>query len=248
MAEPDFTALDSRLRDALGRAAQQGDSAGVADAIRDRVAAGDPGASAPGPVAPGWGRRLGMLLGGVLLAVVLVGGAATGVGFAVTGDSGAGATTTPSAPVSPSSPSPSPTPTPTPTSTPSPTPTVAEPPAPPAPPPAPPAPAPPAQPPADTTPPAVQATSSDAVIYSANGQGTTITAVATDAVGVASVSIAWSGYYSGSASMSFTGSSWTYVFDPGPGAGGSGQTDFVVTAVDAAGNAASTTVPVPVSP
>ena len=41
----DFDALDGRLRDALGQAAQQGDSAGVADAIRARVAAGDPGTS-----------------------------------------------------------------------------------------------------------------------------------------------------------------------------------------------------------
>ena len=55
MAEPDSTALDSRLRDALGRAAQPGDSTGVADAIRARVAAGDPGTSVATATAPGWG-------------------------------------------------------------------------------------------------------------------------------------------------------------------------------------------------
>jgi hypothetical protein len=53
MAE--FDALDARLRDALEQAAQQGDSAGVADAIRARVAAGDSGTSAAGSTAPGWG-------------------------------------------------------------------------------------------------------------------------------------------------------------------------------------------------
>lgn len=53
MAEPD--ALDSRLRDALGQAAQPGDSTGVADVIRARVAAGDPGTSVASATAPGWG-------------------------------------------------------------------------------------------------------------------------------------------------------------------------------------------------
>jgi hypothetical protein len=51
----DFDALDGRLRDALAQAAQQGDSAGVADAIRSRVAAGDTGTSVAGSTAPGWG-------------------------------------------------------------------------------------------------------------------------------------------------------------------------------------------------
>lgn len=51
----DFDALDGRLRDALGQAAQQGDSAGVADAIRSRVAAGDSGTSVGSSTAPGWG-------------------------------------------------------------------------------------------------------------------------------------------------------------------------------------------------
>jgi len=53
MAE--FDGLDSRLRDAFAKAAEQGDSTGVADAIRSRVAAGDPGTSVAGGTAPGWG-------------------------------------------------------------------------------------------------------------------------------------------------------------------------------------------------
>ena len=148
MAEPigDNAGLDSRLRDALGQAAQQGDSAGVADAIRSRVAAGDPGASASGPVAPGWARRFGMLLGGLILGVVIVGGTATGVGFAVTSS---GEEEPSAAPSALADPPPSETSTASPTPTPSATPTVlpSEAPAPaPAPVPAP-------APPADTTPP-----------------------------------------------------------------------------------------------
>jgi hypothetical protein len=53
MAE--FDGLDSRLRDAFAKAAEQGDSTGVADAIRSRVAAGDPGTSVASSTAPGWG-------------------------------------------------------------------------------------------------------------------------------------------------------------------------------------------------
>jgi hypothetical protein len=53
MAE--FDGLDGRLRDALGQAAQPGDSTGVADAIRSRIAAGDPGTSVASSTAPGWG-------------------------------------------------------------------------------------------------------------------------------------------------------------------------------------------------
>lgn len=72
MAE--FDGLDGRLRDALGRAAEPGDPAGVADAIRARVAAGDSGASVAASTAPGWGGGvlrwlpwLGMLVAGALV-------------------------------------------------------------------------------------------------------------------------------------------------------------------------------------
>lgn len=53
MAE--FTELDSRLRDAFAQAAEPGDSTGVADAIRSRIAAGDSGTSVATSTAPGWG-------------------------------------------------------------------------------------------------------------------------------------------------------------------------------------------------
>lgn len=81
MAE--FDGLDGRLRDALGQAAQPGDSTGVADAIRSRIAAGDPGTSVSGSTAPGWGG------GGVLgwlpwLAIVML----AGVGGSALGASG----------------------------------------------------------------------------------------------------------------------------------------------------------------
>jgi len=51
----DFDALDELLSGSLKRAAQPGDSAGVADTIRARVAAGDVGTPAPGSTAPGFG-------------------------------------------------------------------------------------------------------------------------------------------------------------------------------------------------
>jgi len=53
MAE--FDALDELLSGSLKRAAQPGDSAGVADTIRARVAAGDVGTPAPSGSAPGFG-------------------------------------------------------------------------------------------------------------------------------------------------------------------------------------------------
>ena len=82
MAE--FDELDSRLRDALGRAAQPGDPTGVADAIRSRVAAGDPGASVASSTAPGWGGGLFSWMPwlGMIVVAGLVGGA-VGVSGAV---------------------------------------------------------------------------------------------------------------------------------------------------------------------
>jgi len=75
MAE--FDELDSRLRDALGQAAEQGDSTGVADAIRARVAAGDPGTSVSSSTAPGWGGGVFSWLPWLALIVAgaIVGGA-----------------------------------------------------------------------------------------------------------------------------------------------------------------------------
>jgi hypothetical protein len=82
MAE--FDELDGVLRDALQRAAQPGDSTGVADAIRSRVAAGDPGTSVAGGTAPGWGGGVWSWMPwlGLIAVGALVGGA-VGVSGAV---------------------------------------------------------------------------------------------------------------------------------------------------------------------
>ncbi|MEO8527938.1 MAG: hypothetical protein ABI435_02565 [Pseudolysinimonas sp.] len=84
MAE--FDGLDSLVRDALGHAAAQGDSTGVADAIRSRVASGDAGASVAGSTAPGWGVSPRGWLPWVGLIVV---GAVVGSVIGITGIAGA---------------------------------------------------------------------------------------------------------------------------------------------------------------
>jgi len=78
MAE--FDGLDALLRDALGKAAEAGDSTGVADAIRSRVAAGDAGPSVvTGSTAPGWGGGVGSWLPWLgLVVVAAIGGTALG--------------------------------------------------------------------------------------------------------------------------------------------------------------------------
>jgi hypothetical protein len=82
MAE--FDELDGVLRDALQRAAQPGDSTGVADAIRSRVAAGDPGTSVASSTAPGWGGGVWSWMPWVgLIAVGALVGGAVGVSGAV---------------------------------------------------------------------------------------------------------------------------------------------------------------------
>jgi hypothetical protein len=75
MAE--FDQLDELLSGSLKRAAQPGDSTGVADAIRARVAAGDAGTPAPSTgSAPGFGGSLGWLPWvGAIVVLGLVGGA-----------------------------------------------------------------------------------------------------------------------------------------------------------------------------
>ncbi|MEO7722095.1 MAG: hypothetical protein ABIS08_09290 [Pseudolysinimonas sp.] len=76
MAE--FDGLDELLSGSLKRSAQPGDSAGVADTIRARVAAGDPGTPAPsGNAAPGFGSGVGSWLPwlGLLVVGAIVGGA-----------------------------------------------------------------------------------------------------------------------------------------------------------------------------
>jgi len=74
MAE--FDALDELLSGSLKRAAQPGDSTGVADTIRARVAAGDVGTPAPSGSAPGFGSGVAGWLPwvGAIVALGLVGG------------------------------------------------------------------------------------------------------------------------------------------------------------------------------
>lgn len=104
------------------------------------------------------------------------------------------------------------------------------------------------QPPAgDTSKPKLSAPSvQPAVIACADGYGypTTalITVTASDNVAVTSVSIAWTGSYTGSGSMTRSGSTWKYTFDA-TGPGDRGDVNFRMVAKDAAGNssAASTT-------
>lgn len=74
MAE--FDELDELLSGSLKRAAQPGDSAGVADAIRARVAVGDVGTPAPSGAAPGFGGGLASWIPwvGAIVALGLVGG------------------------------------------------------------------------------------------------------------------------------------------------------------------------------
>jgi hypothetical protein len=75
------------LRDALQRAAQPGDSTGVADAIRSRVAAGDPGTSVAASTAPGWGGGVsGWLPWLGLIVLAGVGGTALGASGVIAGE------------------------------------------------------------------------------------------------------------------------------------------------------------------
>ena len=293
MAE--FDGLDGLLRDALGRAAEPGDSTGVADAIRSRVSSGDPGFSVANSTAPGWG---GGMLGwlpvlGIVVAAMVAGGAIGASGLAgrpvemvdaspavvvlvsvdalacvdgpviddipagtpvlatlrsddgswvgVRSPSGDGSVVwipvgvltlddgqpeLAALPAGGGCPAVvTPTPTPEPTQDPVPVPAP------------------------DTTAPTVQASASSGTVFWMNGQGTTITATASDNRGVTGASISWSGYHSGAAQMSGSGSTWTFAYDP-PDDGASvppgSQITFVVTAHDAAGNTATSTVTVQV--
>ena len=229
-----MTDIDAALRGAFARAAEPGDPAGVVEALRARMAAGDTGTPA---ATSGFGARRGWWWPYVAGAVVL------GVVGGVLGASGAfTATTTASIEPRPviiesSAPSATPTPTPTPTVsvTPSPTPVATEAPAPAAPPPAP-------APIADTTGPTLGGASSspdDDVCADDSYAGyyaitSTISVAANDNVGVAGVHITWSGAESGSGEMS-SGASWSFTFNPTQNTQ-SGTVTFTLVARDAAGN------------
>lgn len=84
MAE--FEGLDATLRDTLARTARPADPTGVADALRARVAAGDPGIPVTTTTAPGWGGGVWSWLPWVGLVAL---GAAGGLGVGATGVLGA---------------------------------------------------------------------------------------------------------------------------------------------------------------
>ncbi len=65
-----------------------------------------------------------------------------------------------------------------------------------------------------------------------------ITIVAADNFGVTAVTATWSGAYEGQASATRSGGSWVFTFDA-TGPGTKGIVQFVITAVDAAGNTSS---------
>ena len=83
----DFDDIDALLSNSLKSAAEPANSAGVADAIRSRVAAGDAGTSVAGSTAPGWGGGTAF---GILpwLGLIVVAGIVGGV-VGVTGVVGA---------------------------------------------------------------------------------------------------------------------------------------------------------------
>jgi len=226
--------IDVLLSASLKRIAQPGDAAGVADAIRARVDAGDTGTPA---TASGFGARPWwlFLLSGLLVILVAV----TGVSVALGQPSPVTPTPDAASVAVSSSPTTSPTLTPTPTATPTAT-------AAPEPAPAPAEPDPEPAPPADTTAPVIDSVTWSSTIYSANGGPTTIAALATDDTGVVAVAISWAGWATGSASMA---PGWSYTLDPAPGPPVFSTVTFTVQAFDAAGNASDpVSVDVPVQP
>jgi len=187
--------------------------------IRDRVDSGDTGT--PAEVSGFSVRRWWIMWPSLGLILLLVTGGA--IAFGTTPPALIATTPTVTATASPS---PRATPTaqrPTPTVSPSPSlaPIAAP----------EPDPEPPAPPPADTTPPVVVSASSPP-IFGQNGGMPTITAVVTDDTGVAAVSIAWSGVLSGSSSMT---PAWSYTLVVPP-VTPAGSLQFIIQAVDAAGN------------
>lgn len=91
----DFDDIDALLSNSLKKAAEPAPSAGVADAIRTRVSAGDTGTSVASSTAPGWGGgATGILTIVAPLALVVV----AGVVGAVLGVTGAFGSTKPPLP------------------------------------------------------------------------------------------------------------------------------------------------------
>jgi hypothetical protein len=223
--------LDEQLARSLKRLAEPGNPTGVADAIRARVAAGDPGGSGPRRVPTGW-RRVPRWLLAVAIAVIaiIVVGAGLFVSLAPVGTT-ASPSPHPSVPAPSNSPttSPSVTSTATPTPTPSPQPTHGHgggtrPTTPP-------------HPTSDTTRPKVGPTTVQKADYCHLSQDltNTVTSHATDNVGVTRMTLSWTGTTgSGSGTMTSAGhGTWTYKI---LGAASGQVIHVTVKARDAAGN------------
>ena len=222
--------LDAVLRDAFARAAEPGDPAGVAAAIRARVDAGDTGtpAATSGFGGSPW-RRLWPYIAGVALVVILavvvvLSGVFSPVPAMTTAPVPAQAETASATPEPTASPTRTPNSTPTATLTPTVEPA-------------------PAAPVADTAAPSLGAASASpsGEIYAADAEASpgcpissVLSVTASDNVGVAGVRVTWSGAESGSADLSF-GSVWSFSFNPAQTTPESVVT-FTFVARDAAGN------------
>jgi hypothetical protein len=228
--------IDELLKGSFERLAEPADSAGVADAIRSRVAAGDAGTSVAGGTAPGWIPPRPRWFW-PLVATVAGLAAVVAVLFAVL------LWPAPAEPLPTADPSPVATETATPT--PSPTPTPAQ--APtedpehdtPQPPP----------PPRDTTAPKISAGQwSNAEVwptgYNCTPTSSDILVTATDEAGLASVTAATSAAGTSAAFIGNSGSGYTFRFSGAPGGSGDIQVIVTFTAVDDAGNTASISRPI----
>ena len=222
--------LDDVLRQSFARIAEPGDPAGVADALRARMAAGDTGTpAATSGFRSTADRVLPWLFGGALLGILAVILTLTGLAVSAPTPTLTAADTaqTMAAPTETV-----PTVTTTPTSTPTETATPAETAAPA------PAPAPAADSAAPTLSGAAASPSQDLCADDSYSSyyaiASTISVTAADNVGIIGVHITWTGAESGSAEMSF-GSPWTYTFNPASSTP-SGTVTFTLVARDAAGN------------
>jgi hypothetical protein len=100
----------------------------------------------------------------------------------------------------------------------------------------------PAVPASDSTAPVLATPSASPVPLACYGApystSTTLSVAASDDTAVTGVDVVWTGAYSGQASMTLTGSTWTYLFDVSTGVT-RGDVTFTMTARDAAGNRSS---------
>jgi hypothetical protein len=85
----DFDDIDALLSSSLKKAAEPANSAGVADAIRSRVAGGDAGTTVAGSTAPGWGGGASGILTIVAPIALIVVAGVVGGALGVTGVFGA---------------------------------------------------------------------------------------------------------------------------------------------------------------